>query len=231
MSDYPRATYILHTRDYRETSLLINLFSRDDGRVDAVLNGGKSKKWRGVAREFSPLLAQWNGRSDLKTLSQLEQAGIPHGMVGNALFAGLYVNELLVRLLPVQQPHPDLFDHYCLCLDALAEGAPLEPTLRQFEIALLDELGYQLDFEADHNGEVLSERGHYRYSHQVGFVACASQEEGALLGAELLAIGAGEWHNEAARRSAKRLMRSALQPLLGDKPLRSRGLFTQGSQL
>jgi DNA repair protein RecO (recombination protein O) len=228
MLDYPRAIYILHTRDYRETSLLINLFSREDGRIDAVLNGGKSKKWRGIAREFSPLLAQWNGRSDLKTLTQLEQASIPHPMTGNALFAGLYVNELLVRLLPIQQPHHDLFDHYCVCLDALAEDAPLEPTLRQFEMALLDELGYPIDLADDYQGAPLAEDSYYRYSHQSGFVVCAQREEGALQGRDLLAIGAGQWHDEAARRAAKRLMRLVLQPLLGDKPLRSRGLFSHG---
>lgn len=228
MSDYPRAIYILHTRDYRESSLLLNLFSRDEGRVDAVLNGGKSKKWRGVAREFSPLLAQWNGRSDLKTLTQLEQASTPHPMIGNALFAGLYLNELLVRLLPAQQAHPELFDHYCVCLDTLAEDVPLEPTLRQFELALLDELGYQLDFACDCHGRPLSQQGWYRYSHQSGFVACSPQEDGALEGADLLAIGAAQWQNVSALRSAKRLVRIALQPLLGDKPLRSRSLFAQG---
>lgn len=229
MSQFPCAVYILHTRDYRETSLIIHLFSRNDGRIDAVLNGGKSKKWRGIAREFCPLLAEWGGRSDLKTLIQLEQASTPHPMVSTALFAGLYVNELLVRLLPSHEPHPNLFDQYCLCLDQLSNGAELEPVLRQFEIALLDELGYQLDFVADANGQPIETAQYYRYSHQLGFVGCAAQEEGAFTGGDLIAIGAAQWHNGDTLRTAKRLMRRALHPLLGEKPLKSRGLFTHGA--
>lgn len=228
MSQFPCAAYILHTRDYRETSLIVNLFSRSEGVVDAVLNGGKSKKWRGIAREFSPLLAAWSGRGNLKTVTQLEQASMPHAIAANPLFAGLYVNELLIRLLPANQPFPVLFDHYCLCLDDLAGGAPLEPTLRRFERVLLDELGYEIDFANDHLGRSLQANGHYRYSHLSGFIGCSALEDGAFLGADLLAIEAEQWQNDDVRRAAKRLMRLALQPLLGEKPLRSRGLFFHG---
>lgn len=228
MSQFPCAAYILHTRDYRETSLIVNLFSRSEGVVDAVLNGGKSKKWRGIAREFSPLLAAWGGRGNLKTVTQLEQASVPHAITATPLFAGLYMNELLIRLLPANHPYPALFDHYCLCLDALASGEPLEPSLRRFERVLLDELGYEIDFANDHLGQPIQLDEYYRYSHQTGFVGCAAMEEGAFVGAELLAIDAEQWQNDDVRRAAKRLMRLALQPLLGEKPLRSRGLFIHG---
>ena len=227
MSLHPRAIYILHTRDYRESSLIINLFSRDEGRVDAVLNGGKSKKWRGVAREFSPLLAEWVGRGELKTLTQLEQASLPHTISGNALFAGLYVNELLVRLLPVAEPHPDVFDFYCVCLDTLALGGDLEPCLRQFEIVLLDELGYQIHF-ADQNGSALHSGQFYQYDTQLGFFPAMKDDAASFQGSHLLAIAANEWQDVEVKRAAKRLMRQALKPVLGSEPLKSRQFFRQG---
>lgn len=225
-----QAVYVLHTRDYRETSLLINLFSRDHGRIDAVLNGGKSKKWRGIAREFSPLLAQWGGRGDLKTLSQLEQAGLPHALVGDALLSGLYVNELLQRLLPVNEPHPELFDFYCVCMDGLAFNQNIEVALRQFEWALLESLGYQIDCFFDAFHAPIEAEGQYSFHFQQGFVASGVDDRVRFSGSHLLALARGDLAQAEVRRAAKVLIREALAPLLGDKPLRSRALFLRDKQ-
>jgi len=227
MTEQVQAVYVLHTRDYRETSLLLNLFSREQGRVDAVLNGGKGKKWRGVAREFSPLFALWGGRGDLKTLTQLEQASLPHPLLGDALLSGLYVNELLQRLLPVNQPQPELFDHYCACLDRLAAGTDLQIVLRTFEWQLLDELGYQLDCQFDAFQRPIEADVFYSYHNQQGFVASGVADQVRFLGAHLLALAAHDFIDIDVRRSAKLLMREALAPLLGNKPLKSRALFNR----
>jgi DNA repair protein RecO (recombination protein O) len=225
MTEQVKAVYVLHTRDYRETSLLINLFSREQGRIDAVLNGGKGKKWRGVAREFSPLFAFWNGRGELKTLTQLEQASMPHSLTGDALLSGLYVNELIQRLLPVNEPHPDLFDQYCVCLDGLAGGTDVQAELRRFEWQLLTELGYQLDCHRDAFQSPIEPSVEYSFHINQGFVASGVDDQVRFLGSHILALAENNLTDKDVRRAAKILMREALAPLLGNKPLKSRALF------
>ena len=119
--------FVLHSRPYKESSALVDLFT-PQGRLRAVLRSARGKSGS-QARPFLPLEIELRGKGELKTLSRLEPNGIPNLLHGDVLFSGLYLNELLIRLLPAQDPQPELFEHYGLTLQALAAGRPLQPLL------------------------------------------------------------------------------------------------------
>lgn len=215
--------YILHSRAYRESSALVDLLT-PQGRVRAVLRGARGKAGT-LARPFVPLDVEFRGRSELKNIARLEAAGIPNLLSGAALFSGLYLNELLIRLLPAEDPHPALFEHYALSLQALAGNPPLEPLLRAFEWRLLDELGYGFALDVDCVGQPIAHDGLYRLLPDSGLEPVVQLQPGLFQGADLLAMAQADWSSPGALAAAKRLMRQALAPLLGGRPLVSRELF------
>jgi DNA repair protein RecO (recombination protein O) len=224
--------YVLHTRPYRDTSLLVELFSRSQGRFAAVARGARAGRRRGGTRlqVFAPLAVSVTGRSSLKTLGQIEADGRAWPLQGRALFSGLYVNELLHRLLHHDDPHPTLFDAYLGALARLSGSDDTEPALRSFEWQLLAELGYgfALDRCGD-SGDALLATATYRFDAEAGLVPARGGDpaDRCFSGGVLLDLAAGSLDG-AARQAAKRLSRLALRPLLGDRPLASRALF-QGS--
>jgi DNA repair protein RecO (recombination protein O) len=199
--------FVLHSRPYKETSALVDFFT-PEGRLRAVLRGARGKAGS-LARPFAPLELELRGRGELKNVCRLEASGIAHWLQGQTLYSGMYLNELLLRLLPAEDPHPALFEHYALTLQALAANPPLEPLLRAFEWRLLDELGYGL----------------YRLRPDAGLEAVAQLQPGLFQGADLLAMAEADWSSPSALAAAKRLMRQALAPHLGGRPLVSRELF------
>ncbi|WP_439859324.1 DNA repair protein RecO [Pseudomonas sp. MBLB4136] len=215
--------YVLHSRAYRETSALVD-FLTPQGRLRAVLRGARGRAGT-LARPFVPLEAEFRGRGELKNVGRLEAAGIPNLLSGEALFSGLYLNELLIRLLPAEDPHPAVFEHYALTLQALAQGRPLEPLLRAFEWRLLDQLGYGFALDLDLHGQPIAAGGLYRLQVDVGLVPVGQLQPGIFQGAELLAMAQADWSAPGALAAAKRLMRQALAPHLGGRPLVSRELF------
>ncbi|MFZ5654997.1 MAG: DNA repair protein RecO [Pseudomonadota bacterium] len=219
------AAYVLHRRPYRETSLLVDLFARGAGRIRAVARGGRRTPAAG--QPFVQLAVAWSGRSSLKTLTRAEPmvplAPLP---AGRELYLGLYLNELLLRLLPEADPHPRLYEHYRAVLAALPGGVHPEPLLRRFELALLAELGYGFELECTAGGQPLAGEGCYRFVPGVGLVAAAAGSGGDLLqGRHLLAMAAEDYRDPEVCRCAKRLTRTALAEHLGPRPLRSRELF------
>ncbi|MCR4510467.1 DNA repair protein RecO [Pseudomonas sp. GLN_6] len=215
--------YVLHSRAYRESSALVD-FLTPQGRLRAVLRGARGKAGS-LARPFIPLEAEFRGRGELKNVGRLEPAGIPNLLVGEALFSGLYLNELLIRLLPAEDPHPAIFQHYAMTVLALAEGRTLEPLLRSFEWRLLDELGYGFALDLDSEGQPIVASSMYRLHTETGLVPIGQLQPGAFQGAELLAMAEADWTAPGALAAAKRLMRQALAPHLGGRPLVSRELF------
>lgn len=223
--------YLLHTRDYRDTSLLIDLFTPDAGRIGAVARGARrfrrGASQRGLLQPFRPLWVAWSGRGELRTLTAVESRAAPVSLAGYALFSGLYANELMQRLLHRDDPHPDLFAYYEAFLPALASlTGHLDRPLRAFELALLSELGYGVALDMDAYGQPLAMGGQYRFDAGHGLIPVAAlADDGALFrGEDLCAFAAGD-DSVAARRAAKRLCRMALQPHLGNRPLASRALF------
>lgn len=215
--------YVLHSRAYRESSALLDILT-PSGRLHAVLRGARGKAGT-LARPFIPLEIEFRGRGELKNVARLEAAGIPNLLSGSALFSGLYLNELLIRLLPAEDPHPILFEHYALTLQALARNPPLEPLLRAFEWRLLDELGYGFALATDMHGQPVSAQALYRLQPDAGLEAVTHLQPGLFQGADLLAMADADWSSPGALAAAKRLMRQALAPHLGGRPLVSRELF------
>lgn len=215
--------YVLHSRPYKETSALVDFFT-PEGRLRAVLRGARGRSGS-LARPFTPLELELRGRGELKSVQRLESAGIALLLGGQALYSGLYLNELLMRLLPAEDPHPALHQDYALSLAALAAGRPLEPILRAFEWRLLDELGYGFALDRDALGEPLRAEVLYRLVPDAGFEHIQQLQPGCFNGRDLLALAEADWSQPGALMAAKRLMRQALAPHLGDRPLVSRELF------
>ncbi len=215
--------YVLHSRAYRENSALVD-FITPQGRLRAVLRSARGKAGT-LARPFVPLEAEFRGRGELKNVGRMEGAGIPIWLNGEALFSGLYLNELLIRLLPAEDPHPAVFEHYAATLRALAEGRALEPLLRSFEWRLLDDLGYGFALTSDIHQQPIEAAGMYRLQVDAGLERVYLVQPGLFSGAELLAMAETDWDVPGALSAAKRLMRQALAVHLGGRPLVSRELF------
>jgi DNA repair protein RecO (recombination protein O) len=215
--------FVLHSRAYRESSALVD-FLTPQGRLRAVMRSARGKSGS-LARAFVPLELELRGRGELKSVARLESAGLPNMLLGNELFSGLYLNELLIRLLPAEDPHPELFEHYQLTVLALAAKRPLEPLLRAFEWRLLEQLGYGFALDHDLQGQPLEVGGFYRLLPDQGFAAELQLQPGVFVGRDLLAMAGADWTAPGALAAAKRLMRQALAPHLGGKPLVSRELF------
>lgn len=215
--------YILHSRPYKETSALVDLFTAQ-GRMRAVLRSARSKKGS-LARPFVALDIELGGRGELKNIAHLEPSGCYHQLQGQRLFCALYLNELLMRMLPLLDALPELYQHYELTLHGLSEGMALEPLLRTFEWILLEQLGYGFSLSHDLGGRPLVADGWYGLQPDSGLVALPVVQSGAFLGADLQALAQTRWQEPQVLLTAKRLMRQALAPHLGSRPLMSRELF------
>ncbi len=224
--------YVLHARPFKDSSLILDCLTKDYGRISLVAKGARSPKarQRQLCQPFLYLLLSWQGKRDLKTLTGIESAmGNYSSPQGEYLFSGLYLNELLTRLLSQGDASPDIFERYHNALKQLCSREPLEPTLRQFELGLLYDLGYGVDlhFESNHQTPLQAE-GWYRWQSEAGWLPIIQPQRDDFAGADLLAIALQEW-TPASKKAAKRLTRMLLQPHLGDRPLQSRKLFLGGA--
>jgi DNA repair protein RecO (recombination protein O) len=221
--------YILHHRPFRDTSLLLEAFSRDHGRIGLVARGarGPRSRLKGVLQPFRPLLLSWQLRGELGTLTAAESSGVfatpPAG--GDALLGLYYLNELLLRLTARSDPHRELFGVYAGAVAALTGGEPVAPVLRRFEKGLLDTLGYGPNLERDAAGEPIEAETTYRYDPALGLAVCRPDAAGALLGASLRALADDRLEDARALADARRLLRAALDVHLEGRPLKTRELL------
>lgn len=208
--------YLLSLRAWRETSALLEVFTREHGRLGLVARGTRSAKsrLRGLLQSFQPLLLSWSDRGELGTLTGAEADGAPLALGGEAVFSGWYLNELVLRLLQRRDPHPALYDAYAHALAALPGAEPARP-LRRFELSLLGEMGYGL-----HLPEDLAADGWYGYD-PAGGLHLAEPGPDNYRGASLLALADRSLPTEESLRDARRLLRAALAPHLGDRALRT----------
>lgn len=224
--------FVLHCRDYSESSLLLEVFAARHGRLGILAKGARRPKspWRGVLKPFQPLLLSWSGRGELAILTGAEAERGTDTLSGAAIFCGFYLNELLMRLLHRHDPHEALYQTYRQALISLGRGDDHEAVLRIFEKHLLRELGYGLVLDCDIDSQApldaeavydyLPERGPRRMSGPPG------SHEGVLIrGASLLALARERLDDEDTLREVKALMRASLARHLGDKPLNSRRLY------
>ena len=223
--------YILHTRPYRAPSKLVDLLTPEFGRVTAVARGVRARKTpkRNLLNPFTRLLVSFQGKTDLKLLTHFEAEGAHFPLTAKHLFSGFYVNELLVRLLPELDAHPEIYYLYEQSLQALSTQQDLEPVLRCFEFQLLQELGYGIDFETDaKSGDAISAQLNYCLNPAQGvYVAHADVPLNfQFCGAHINAIAQRDFSLPDVKQTAKRISRLLLKPLLGSKPLMSRELFS-----
>ncbi len=224
--------YILHTRPYRSTSLLVELLSQHYGRLTVVAKSarGPKSRYKGVIQPFRCLLVDWSGNRELKALGNIELKGMPNVLNGVRLFSGYYLNELLMRLLAKDDPYEQLFFDYQAALQHLADSQQnLESTLRRFEKHLLQELGYGVSFthEAVNHQEIkpdemyslAADRGFYAVSHH------GEHQQTNFLGEHLIAIAKDIYSDDQVKQSAKKIMRYLLRCHIGTKPLQSRELI------
>lgn len=217
--------YVLHSRPYRETSLLLECLTRDHGRLGVVARGVRRERarvQRAQLEPFQPLSLDLLLRGELATLQTAEHTSPPLRLMGDAGLAGLYLNELCVRLTGRQDPLPDLFDAYARTLPRLASSEPLAWSLRRFERDLLEAIGYglQMEFEAE-SGEPLEPTQHYRYVVEQGPAPCRPGTAHALRGADLLALAADDMPDAAGLSSLRSMMREVIRFHLGGGELRA----------
>lgn len=226
--------YVLHTYPFKETSLVVELFTQEFGRVAAVAKGARRphSAMRGMLQSFQLLNGTWSGKNELKTLHGLEWSAGLTLIKGEALMCGFYMNELLLRLLPREDAHEGLFTYYAHTLTELstakveAHGAQLAIILRKFELKLLQEMGYAVPLLEDEQGEPVLADKQYRYEAEYGACDLSATKNGMpLLGATLLDMANNDYSAPQTQQQSKQLMRYLLQHYLGDKPLHTRQLL------
>jgi DNA repair protein RecO (recombination protein O) len=222
--------FVLHSYPFRETSLIIDVFSRSHGRLAIVARGARRPRsgLRGVLMNFQPLLLSWFGKGEVRTLHAAEwQGGQPY-LQGTALMCGFYLNELLLNMLARDDPHEQLFDYYRSTLYRLAHEADHAATLRCFERHLLQELGYALvlDHEAV-SGKAIQAELCYRYAVERGALPDDGDDRAGLpvLGKTMLDMAADDYGDPTTAQQSKQLMRVLLNHLLGGKTLHTRELI------
>ncbi len=218
--------YVLHTHPWKETSLIVEALTAGHGRVALVARGARrahaSLKSRLLG--FQPMGLSWYGKGALKTLHAAEWQGGALQLAGRALICGFYVNELILKLLPPDDPHAALYRRYEQTLHDLATAHDPQPVLRRFELALLSELGYAQTLDRTIAGEAVRPDERYGYAFGQGVVSGVHGEL-ACSGKTLLDMAAGDYSDPLTLSESKQLMRALINHYLGDKPLHTRQLM------
>jgi DNA repair protein RecO (recombination protein O) len=237
--DTAHAAYVLHSHPYRETSLLVDVFTRGRGRLTLVARGARRPRsvLRGQLMSFQPLALSWFGKGEVRTLSRAEWVVGQPLLAGRALLCGFYLNELLQRLLPRDDAHEALFEAYTVALTGLSRVQDEAPVLRRFERALLKELGYALTLEHEiGSGQPIVSGKTYTYEPERGPVPAAvagrnssgQRNDTPLLdGQALLDIARDDFSNPSTLVQAKSLMRALINHRLEYRPLQSRRIFQE----
>lgn len=226
-----QAGWVLHRRPWRESSVLIELFSRDQGRIGLVARGARSSRsaWRGLVEPFCPLIVSWQRRGELGTLTGLEPAGGRVGLTGRALWCGLYANELLMRLLARDDSVPQLFDAYSVLLPELTERAGQAPALRRFELELLESMGIAPDLTRDAvSGRPIQAGKLYHLDPDVGLTAVEHPGRSIFPGRAILHLLGARPQGVEDGRAARALTRILIEHQLGGRPLQTRRLLENG---
>lgn len=224
-----QSAYLLHQRPFRDTSRILELLTREFGRVTLFARGvqGASRAgWRAALQPFNRLLVGWSGSGDGGRLNGAELVGLPLRLPPERLLLGFYLNELLLKLLAREDPHAELFDAYGTALQALVDAVEAEAVLRRFERRLLEELGYGIDFEHDASGARLDPAAYYHFRTGIGFVAAPPEAAGApVRGEELAGVAAEDYADPAVRGVARRVFREAIAVCLDGRELGTRAVF------
>lgn len=223
------AAYVLHRRAWRDTSLIIELFSERFGRLAAVARGARKpgSAFFGLAEPFRRLEVSWTRKGEMATLSGIEPANRPRALAGRSLWCGLYANELILRLTPRDDPEPSLFDAYARLLPELADEDARAHALRHFELALLGAIGVAPDLATcGVDGDPVRANDFYQVDPVAGPMP-VDERRGGFRGALLLALAAGERVPVGEHAAAIRLMRQLIEHQLEGRPLKTPSLFRE----
>lgn len=229
--------YVLHRIPYRETSYLVDIFTSEQGKLRGVAKGvrGSKNDRKSLLQAFQLLDVSVSGRNDLKNIGRIEAKQSSFNFPDRNMYCALYLNELVNRVLPEGLPVEDIFECYQSSLQKLSQLnmkdlsalAQIESLLREFEINLLSNLGYMPDLsQCNQTGEGIEAEGHYEYHQELGLQRVAiPRQQTVFIGKDLIAMSEFDW-TAMSLKTAKQIMRLALKPLVGDKPLKSRELFS-----
>lgn len=223
--------YVIHHRKYRERSHIAYLFTEQYGRIDGML------RQQNAPPQYQPLSVQATGKNELKNFNKLEILHQPVFLHGDAFFAGFYLNELLLKLCPLEVPMPHTFLQYSVTLNQLQKLAQqsqpnlfLRQILRQFEHSLLHDLGYAIDFSVDCHQNSIQVKNYYTFQLNEGFIPCQSAQLGCFWGQQILTMQQykkdRDFNLEQLQLLSK-LYRQVIAILLGNRPLKSRQLWVQ----
>ena len=223
--------WLLHQRPFRDTSRILDVVTREHGRIALIARGSRSAKsrLRGILRPFLPLKMSWFIRTDLGTLTDAEMGGQPVVLTGDSLMSGYYISELLLKLMHRHDPHPEIFDLYAATVTRLSAQTDVAPVLRQFEMELLRLLGYALNLEYESESHaVLQPEKNYEYRPEQGPVEAMDRDGGMVFtGSQLSAIASQEFTNADTLQCAGRLMRNVIAHHLDGKELNSRKVLRE----
>ena len=232
--------WVLGRQSYRDSSYLVHFITASDGRLSAIVKGAHRKQRGGMMaalmQPFQPLLVKFGGNGELKYVAAAESAGISHALVGETLFSGLYLNELLTRLLPKFEAVPTLFAAYGDAIEVIAKSVDPELTLRRFELLLLEEIGYQIQWQRDLNEQPIQHAVNYGYDPDKGFVPVNSDRMSLVVSGFQLGKLA-DWQrsgcaiDEVCQSKLKGIMRLAIDRRLAGRPLKVREAVTEWRQL
>ncbi len=224
---YLQPAFILQQQKYRETSLIIDALTRDFGRVSLIAKGVRKAKSKtaGLLQPFIPLTLSYLGKTELKTLTDVEIIQPFIQLQGLALFCGFYVNELVGCFLHRYDPHPDVFSSYGKCLSSLSDSSQIEAALRIFELDLMDAAGYGLQLDYDfHNEKAVHSLTNYHFNVEQGPIEAP---DGHFSGKTLQALKSRKLTDPDVLIEAKILMRTVIAAYLQGKPLKSREIINQ----
>ncbi|MDH5407265.1 MAG: DNA repair protein RecO [Gammaproteobacteria bacterium] len=224
------SAYILHTRAYQDTSIILDVFTQEYGRISVLAKGAKQakSKFNGMLQVFNQLLLSWSGRGEMYTLTGAEHGNKPVSLKGESLLSGFYVNELLLKLTQRHDPHPELFEKYHQLISELGGCEKTEPLLRRFECYLIQEAGYGMILDHDvETGESVQDNQLYNYYFEKGPVRLSGIPNNEVLtvkGSTLLALQCGEFADDTVLREAKQIMRAIINHRLDGKIIKTREL-------
>ena len=216
--------YVLHQYTYRDTSRIVEVFTAEHGRLTLFARGANGPKsaLKGVLRPFQRMLASWSGKGEACQLVSAEIDGRVTSLPPERLMSGFYLNELLLKLTERCDPHPEIFNSYAACVQALCGGEIEEPTLRRFEKRLLNDLGYGLELGTASDGAPVEPGRYYRFAAMSGPQPCVAEAPGAVYGQSLADLQAERFDDARTLRDAKRVLRAAIDVCLEGRSLKSR---------
>jgi DNA repair protein RecO (recombination protein O) len=227
--------FVLHSYPYKETSLIVDVFTRDHGRIALVAKGAKRphSTLRGVLQTFQPLSVSWSGKSEVRTLINAEWIGGLLPLEKSALLCGFYLNELLVKLLARDDAHPALFNHYVATLNQLAHDEPAPIVLRKFERALLKETGVSGDFRicTTRNEQIITDQTYVVEPERGPRPARPADTSPRVSGKTLLDMENEDYSDAVTQTQSKFLMRFLLAHHLNGAPLNTRQILIDLMQL